>query len=57
MADAKKAEAKDVLRWVCSACGGVYFMPVNEKCPGCKGVIQERAVTYDAAGVAHVKAD
>ena len=53
------AGAKEVRfkRWVCTACGGVYFVPVEGKCPGCKGPMQERDVTYDAAGVAHVAAD
>lgn len=46
-----------ILRWVCEACGGVYFAPVNNQCPGCKGPMREREVTYDGAGVAHVKAD
>jgi uncharacterized OB-fold protein len=43
-----------ILRWVCSACGGVYFQPVNGVCPGCKGTGSEREVKYDEAGVAHV---
>ena len=54
MAGAKEVRFK---RWVCTACGGVYFVPVEGKCPGCKGPMQERDVTYDAAGVAHVAAD
>lgn len=48
------AVVKQVLRWVCAACGGVYFAPVNGVCPGCKGPMQERKVGYDEAGVAHV---
>jgi len=43
-----------ILRWVCSACNGVYFAPVNGVCPGCKGPMREREVKYDEAGVAHV---
>ncbi len=46
-----------ILRYVCEACGGVYFAPVNDRCPGCKGPMREREVTYDGAGVAHVKSD
>ena len=46
-----------ILRWVCSACGGVYFAPVNGVCPGCHGPGEEKQVEYDVAGVAHVKTD
>lgn len=49
------AVAKRILRFVCAACKGVYFQPVNGVCPGCKGPMQEREVEYDEAGVAHVK--
>lgn len=45
------------LRWVCSACKGVWFAPVNGVCPACKGPGSERSVDYDAAGVAHVPPD
>lgn len=41
-------------RWVCDACHGVYFAPVNGVCPGCTGPGRERVVTFDAAGVARV---
>jgi len=56
VAEVAVAVAK-ILRYVCEACGGVYFAPVNDRCPGCKGPMKEREVTYDGAGVAHVKAD
>lgn len=46
--------AAKYLRWVCSACKGVYFAPVNGVCPGCKGPMREMHVEYDAAGVARV---
>lgn len=49
--------AGKIMRFVCSACGGVYFTPVNGVCPGCKGPMTEREVVYDAAGVAHAKPD
>jgi hypothetical protein len=51
------AVVSKVLRWVCSACHGVYFAPVNGACPGCHGQGKERPVEIDAAGVAHVPAD
>jgi len=44
-------------RYVCVSCGGVYFAPVNEHCPGCKGQLEVKSVTYDASGVAHVETD
>lgn len=53
----KKAVGVRVERWVCSACRGVYFNPVNDVCPGCKGTGAYREVVMDAAGVAHVEAD
>lgn len=43
-----------ILRWVCSACGGIYFAAVNGVCPGCHGPMEEKEVRYDGAGVAHV---
>jgi hypothetical protein len=48
---------KTVKMWVCDACKGVYHVAVGDRCPGCKGIGRERAVDFDAAGVAHVKAD
>lgn len=45
------------MRWVCTQCKGVYYAPINGVCPGCKGPMQERAVTYDESGVARVAAD
>jgi len=45
------------LRWVCLACRGVYFAPVNGRCPGCKGEMKEQQVEFDAAGVALLKDD
>lgn len=51
------AGAKKILRWVCEACGGVWFAPVNDRCPSCKGPVSEKEVTYDGAGVAHVETD
>lgn len=51
------AVVKQVLRYVCSACKGVYFAPVNGVCPGCKGQMTERKVGYDEAGVAYVPTD
>lgn len=53
------AAAKEprVERYVCTACGGVYFAPVNGVCPGCKGPMELKEVQYDGAGVAHVKTD
>lgn len=48
---------KAVDRYVCQACRGVYFAPVDGKCPGCKGTLKVEKVTYDDAGVAHVAAD
>jgi len=44
-------------RYVCISCGGVYFNPVNDHCPGCHGAMEIREVWYDASGVAHVKTD
>lgn len=41
-------------RWVCAACGGIYYAPINGVCPGCKGPGEEKDVVYDAAGVAKV---
>lgn len=38
--------------WVCSACGGFYFVPVNERCPGCKGGGDYQDVLFDENGVA-----
>lgn len=49
--------AAKVKRYVCTACGGIYFVPVNEVCPGCKGRMEIKDVTYDANGAAHVAAD
>lgn len=51
------AKLERVKRWVCGACGGVWFAPVNGACPSCKGPIAEKDVTYDSAGVAHVATD
>lgn len=50
------ARALDVVkRWVCSACGGVWFVEVAEgrggKCPACSGAGAVRDCTKDEAGV------
>jgi hypothetical protein len=41
-----------VKRWVCAACKGIWFAPVNGACPSCKGPIAEKDVVYNEAGVA-----
>lgn len=58
-AEVAVAAAKETLKkmWVCTACKGVYFAPINGACPGCKGTMTEQDVRFDAAGVAHVKTD
>lgn len=55
VAGAKKQERFE--RYVCTACGGIYFAPVNGVCPGCKGQMEQKEVEYDASGVAHVPTD
>lgn len=42
------------MMWVCDSCKGVYYAPINDRCPGCKGLGKERMVLIDASGVAHV---
>lgn len=53
MAGAKKKEQ----RYVCTACGGNYFAPINDRCPGCRGAVELRDVTVDESGVVHVETD
>jgi len=37
--------AKQVVRWVCHACKGVWFQPTpNGRCPSCNGTGEERKV-------------
>jgi len=50
-------EPAAVSRYVCTACGGVYWNPVNDRCPGCHGVMEVKQVMYDANGVPHVQTD
>lgn len=45
---------KAVDRYVCQACRGVYYAPVDGRCPGCKGPMKLEKVKYDEGGVAHV---
>lgn len=52
------AAAKDTRpMYVCTACKGVYYAPVNGVCPGCKGPMKQQDVKFDASGVAHVETD
>lgn len=48
------AAAKKGKLWVCGACAGFYFAPVNDLCPGCKGAGDYQDVWWDENGVAHL---
>lgn len=48
-----------VQRFICSACGGNYFVEQAQalgKCPGCGGQGEVKTVQQDDAGVIHAKA-
>jgi rubrerythrin len=45
---------KKVKRIVCTACGAIWFVAPNDKCPSCKGSTKERDCTEDESGVVKV---
>jgi hypothetical protein len=46
---------REVTRWVCGACGGVYFNAPTGRCPGCNGQGGDRVCVEDDAGVVKPK--
>lgn len=46
---------REVTRWVCGACGGVWFNAPTGRCPSCNGQGKEMLCEEDDAGVVKPK--